>query len=519
MRVPGRSPNITSDDTIEICLPPTAADLLESMRALGYSFEAALADLIDNSLSAGARLVQVRFSPYDVPYVAILDDGSGMTSAELTAAMRHGSRDPRLARDAGDLGRFGLGLKTASLSQCRRLTVVSLREGLLSARRWDLDHVARRQDWMLLQLGEAEIRRLPLIDELVGRAHGTLILWQDFDRLGAGEPSLERALGNRMDLARDHLALVFHRFLSAAVGAPPVVIAINRNPVRAVDPFLTGHRATQALPPEEFVVEGERVSVAPFILPHLSKLGSADLELAGGEDGLRRNQGFYIYRNRRLISWGSWFRLVRQEELTKLARVRVDITNQLDHLWKLDIKKSTTYPPEALREGLKQIISRITDGSRRVYTFRGKKSSDDRIMHAWDRTIVRAGVSYKINREHPLVSALEQSIEHDHRGLFDELLRVLDNSLPFDALYADMASEIRPATEEPADDGDHSLLALADQIFTTIGRGTEAGRRFLAALHTVEPFSQKKRRTPHPRGLLSDILCVVHRAAHSPVES
>jgi hypothetical protein len=252
---------------------------------------------------------------------------------------------------------------------------------------------------------------------------------------------------------------------------------------------LTGHRATQALPPEEFVVEGERVSVAPFILPHLSKLGSADLELAGGEDGLRRNQGFYIYRNRRLISWGSWFRLVRQEELTKLARVRVDITNQLDHLWKLDIKKSTTYPPEALREGLKQIISRITDGSRRVYTFRGKKSSDDRIVHAWDRMIVRAGVSYKINREHPLVSALEQSIEHDHRGLFDELLRVLENSLPFDALYADMASEIRPATEEPADDGDHSLLALADQIFTTIGRGTEAGRRFLAALHTVEPFS------------------------------
>jgi hypothetical protein len=83
---------------------------------------------------------------------------------------------------------------------------------------------------MLLQLGEAEIMSLPLIDELVGRAHGTLILWQDFDRLGAGEPSLERALGNRMDLARDHLALVFHRFLSAAVGAPPVVIAINRNP-------------------------------------------------------------------------------------------------------------------------------------------------------------------------------------------------------------------------------------------------------------------------------------------------
>jgi hypothetical protein len=477
------------DDSTEICLPPSAADLLESMRALGYSFEAALADLIDNSLSAGARCVDVRFSPYDVPYVAILDDGSGMTPEELTAAMRHGSRDPRLARDAGDLGRFGLGLKTASLSQCRQLTVVSRKEEQLSARRWDLDHVARRQDWMLLKLSEAEIRSLPLIDELVGQAHGTLILWQDFDRLGAGETSLERALGNRMDLAREHLALVFHRFLSAPVGAPPVAIAINRNPIRPVDPFLTGHRATQALPPEEFLIGGERVTVAPFILPHISKLGSADLELAGGEDGLRRNQGFYIYRNRRLISLGSWFRLVRQEELTKLARVRVDITNQLDHLWKLDIKKSTTYPPEALREGLKQIISRITEGSRRVYTFRGKRASDDKIVHAWDRMIVRDGVAYKINREHPLVSALEKSVEHDQLGLFDELLRVLESSLPFDALYADMASEIRPATEEPEDDGDHSLLALAEQILTAIGRETEAGRRFLATLHTIEPFS------------------------------
>lgn len=134
------------DDHDEICLPPSAADLLESMRAIGYSFEAALADLIDNSLSADARQIELHFSPYDRPYVVVLDDGAGMSPSELTAAMRHGSRDPRLARDSRDLGRFGLGLKTASLSQCRRLTVVSWKDGQRSARQWDLDHVARRQD-------------------------------------------------------------------------------------------------------------------------------------------------------------------------------------------------------------------------------------------------------------------------------------------------------------------------------------------------------------------------------------
>ncbi len=248
----------------------------------------------------------------------------------------------------------------------------------MSGRRWDLDHVARRQDWMLLGLSDEQMKALPLVEELRSQESGTLVLWEDFDRLVADGTPLERALGNRVDVARDHLELVFHRFLNPTLGARPVVLSINRNPLRPVDPFLTALKATQALPIEEFAVDGDRVAVSPFILPHISKLSSSDLELAGGEEGLRRNQGFYIYRNRRLISWGSWFRLVRQEELTKLARVQVDISNQLDHLWQLDIKKSATYPPESLREGLKQIIHRITEGSRRVYTYRGRKSSRTR---------------------------------------------------------------------------------------------------------------------------------------------
>ena len=476
-------------ESTEIFLPPSASDLLESMRALGYSFEAALADLIDNSLFANAHRVEVHFSPYESPYVAILDDGWGMTPEETTAAMRHGSRDPRLARDARDLGRFGLGLKTASLSQCRRLTVVSLRQGVLSARRWDLDHVARRQDWMLLQLTDAEVNKLPLVDELRAQGHGTVVLWQEFDRLAAGERSLEQALGSRMDLARDHLSLVFHRFLNPPLGTPPVAMSINRNPLGSVDPFLMVHKATQALPTEDFVVENERVTVAPFILPHVSKLSVTDLQLAGGEEGLRRNQGFYIYRNRRLISWGSWFRLVRQEELTKLARVQVDISNRLDHLWQLDIKKSTTYPPASLREGLKQIISRITEGSRRVYTYRGRKASDT-ITHIWDRTEVRDGISYTINRKHLLVAAVEGNIGDDELPLFTALLRTLEQTLPFDALYADLASERRPATEEPGDDR-QILLTLAQRLLAILGgRDTDEGKRFLAALPSIEPFSR-----------------------------
>jgi len=380
-------------------------------------------------------------------------------------------------------------LKTASLSQCRRLTVVTLKDGRLSARRWDLDHVARRQDWMLLQLSVDEAARLPLVVELRAQGHGTVVLWQEFDRLAAAERSIERAFGDRMDVARDHLSLVFHRFLNPSPGTRAVSISINNNPLAAVDPFLTGNKATQALPIEDFIVEGERVIVAPFILPHLSKLNASDLQLAGGEDGLRRNQGFYIYRNRRLISWGSWFRLVRQEELTKLARVRVDISNQLDHLWQLDIKKSATYPPAALREGLKQIINRITEGSRRVYTYRGRRVSDA-ITHTWHRTVVRDGICYAINRKHPLVAAVERTISEHDLPLFAALLRTIEQTLPFDALYADLASELRPAAEEPSHDLQQTLLELAKHLLAVLGgRETPEGQRFIEALPSIEPFS------------------------------
>lgn len=146
------------------------------MRAVGYTFEAALADLVDNSIAADACSINVRFSVSGDPYVAILDDGCGMSAEVLTAAMRHGSRNPTLPRDALDLGRFGLGLKTASLSQCRKLTVVSWRDGALNARRWDLDYVARRNDWMLLDVPAAE--SLPHVNELVQYEHGTIVLWQ-----------------------------------------------------------------------------------------------------------------------------------------------------------------------------------------------------------------------------------------------------------------------------------------------------------------------------------------------------
>lgn len=199
---------------------------------------------------------------------------------------------------------------------------------------------------------------------------------------------------------------MFHRLLKSDKSASGLSLCINNNPVEPLDPFLISHKATQVLPEEKFEIEGQSVRVEPYILPHISKFNPEQLRIAGGEDRLRRKQGFYIYRNRRLISWGSWFRLIRPQEMTKLARVRVDIPNSLDHLWTLDIKKSTAFPPEAIRMGLRLIVERIAETSRRVYTFRGRHANDDEMVHCWDRKLVRGGVSYPTSLTESIQSCL-----------------------------------------------------------------------------------------------------------------
>ena len=221
----------------EIPLPPEASQLLESLRSIGYSAEAAVADLIDNSITAESQVVEIRFPAGTPSHLAVIDDGRGMDADALIAAMRHGSRSPIDQRPANDLGRFGLGLKTASLSQCRCLTVVSKRDGQLTACRWDLDFVKKSNQWLLLQLDKTELESLPYVKELEAKKHGTMVLWTQLDRLAAGDKGDGAVVSARIDAVRRHLSLVFHRYLSGEVGSSSLRILINRAEVDSVDPF------------------------------------------------------------------------------------------------------------------------------------------------------------------------------------------------------------------------------------------------------------------------------------------
>lgn len=453
--------------------------MLDSMRAIGYSFEAALADIVDNSIAAGAGRIDIQFRTGPDAYVAVIDDGEGMSPEGLVEAMRHGGIGPHQVRSERDLGRFGLGMKTASLSQCRRLTVVTCRNRVLSGARWDLDLIAEREDWVITVLEPNDFSDLPHLADVENRQSGTIVLWHTFDRALAGEADPDGALCRLVDLARDHLALAFHRFTSGDNVTVPLALAINNQPVPNVDPFLSTRRSTKALPPESLVVEGSTVTFRPFILPHISKMSREDLALAGGEEGLRRYQGFYVYRGRRLITHGTWFRLIRQGELTKLARVQVDIPNSLDHLWALDVKKSTAYPPEAVRAGLLRTIERIAGQSRNVYTFRGNKINKQDVHHLWRRVDVRDGFNYEINREHPVVLEAVAALERGKRDGFSPVLRAIEMSLPVDSIFADMASDRIVQSKPSEPEAEAVLSALAERLLEAISEDADATKRLL----------------------------------------
>lgn len=419
-------------------LPPRASSLSESMRDIGYSLETAIADIIDNSIAANASRVDI-WIDFNTghPRLGVTDNGRGLNREELIEAMRHGSTHPKSKRTSDDLGRFGLGLKTASFSQCRQLTVISRKNGETVGAVWDLDVVSEHDEWVLGILNTEEIQASPYMDKLGD--HGTLVLWQKLDRLCEGESSAVKQdmLYEKMEATEKHLALVFHRYLSGEVRNRKLEVHINGHPVEPFDPFCLNNKATQLLPEEIVRISGEEVRIQPYILPHHSKLTPKEHDYYQSRSEFVSNQGIYVYRNNRLMSWGSWFRLAPKGEATKLARVRIDFPNALDEHWTIDIKKSRAHPPYQVKEKLRQIINRIVEQSTRVHSGRGSRLFDTVSDPFWLKHAGRDGIRYSLNRDHPVLNAFRQMLEGDEQRLFQEVLAVIEDSIPIESIYAD----------------------------------------------------------------------------------
>ena len=463
-------------------LPPFAPTLMESTRSIGYSIEAAIADIIDNSIAAEASMIDLDFFPIDA-YISILDDGYGMDEEALQLAMQYGSKNPLDIRENNDLGRYGLGLKTASLSQCRKLTVISKQDCNIVGMRWDLDHVIASEKWSLIILEEDEFKEVPNFKKLEEKKTGTLVVWQDLDKFSIGESDIETAFSNKMSITREHLSLVFHRFLSGEPGLKKINIFMNGLSIEPQDPFLLG-KSTQLMDEEVVNIRGSAVKIKPYILPHVSNLTKDELDKLGGKDGLRKSQGFYVYRNKRLLVWGTWFRLMRQGDLSKLARVQVDIPNSLDDLWTLDIKKSTATPPEEVKKNLRIIIEKIADGSKKTWSYRGKKETHDSVVHLWTPIKIRGEKYYDINRDHPLVESILEEFPECRRKL-DLLLKQISLLLPLNSLYIDLTSD-----EKFYNDKEESIKDIIENVKPLLSGFSNKEEKliFIEGLRNVDLF-------------------------------
>ena len=423
----------------EIVLAPRASALVESLRDMGHSLRTALADVIDNSIAAGARNIDLLADTHDeAPAIGVLDDGSGMTQQELYEAMRPGSRSPLEVRDADDLGRFGLGLKTASFSQCRRLTVLTRRGGATSCARWDLDTVAARDQWVVEVVEPNDLARVRWAESLTG--DGTIVIWEKLDRLiGASGQGNRSDLVRQLDETTTHLEFVFHRFL-AGQGSKKISMSLNDRSLKAFDPFHSHHPATQHHAEEIIGLDGRTIRIWPVTLPHRDKVTKAEWERLAGPEGHVSNQGFYLYRNRRLILHGTWFRLARQLELTKLARVGIDIPNTLDAEWKIDVRKASAQPPLPVRKRLRKIVEKMGVPSRHTYTLRGTKLTEESRLPVWVRKQDKNRILYEINDDHPLIASFSSALDTERAGQFARLLRLVTAALPMEALHVDVSA-------------------------------------------------------------------------------
>ena len=483
-------------------LPPSASALSASMRDLGYSLETAVADLLDNSISAGATVVQIfcDLTPAS-PTLAIIDNGKGMNSDEVIAAMRYGSSNPADERLSGDLGRFGLGLKTASFSQCRRLTVASAQQGVLHSTEWDLNLVNEKDDWSLLVLEEEEIRGLPFIDKL--GTDGTLVVWRELDRLleDATGPKQHEIINEKLDTLGKHLSLVFHRYLAGEIGRSRLSVSVNGHKLEPFDPFCLKNSATQSLPVESVYVDKIPVRMRPYILPHHSRLSAKEYDYYQSRSDFISNQGAYIYRSGRLMAWGDWFRLIPKGENTKLARVRIDFPSRLDESWTIDIKKSRASPPHQVRERLRQIIDRISERSTTVHRGRGKKLFAEIKAPVWERYADQGKIRYSLNRKHPLIQTLTSTLEDASRNKLDILLEMIASSLPIEMIYSDCSTHLKDVQQSQIAENEvfDKLKALKAVLFDGKKADAESFREvirstrfFESRMDMVEQFIKKE---------------------------
>lgn len=410
---------------------PQAGLLLQSLRSVGYSEEAAVADIVDNAISADASEIHINFD-WENRIVSVIDNGIGMGREELYKNMQIGSSAPEEQRSATDLGRFGMGMKTAAFSLGKRVTVVTVRNGEISNAAWDLNQVGTL-GWQLLVEDDGRYDHY-----LQGMEdHGTAVVISVLDNL-IDDSDLKKAKSHFYSVinkVQKHLSLVFHRFI---IEDGLKIYVNSESPLEAWDPFISSNPATQELAEDEIWDPNSDTCtcIQPYVLPHKTKFASEqEYDAAGGFKGWNRHQGIYLYRNRRLIIYGTWFDLIRKEPAFNLARIKIDISADADEDWKIDIKKSRASLPVYLRDRVIIAVDDCTSRSTKVYNSRGayskKGPSAPNLDYVWEQRRNNGNYNFKINKKHTLLNSIRKQLNDEGKNQLRAYLSLVENFAPF----------------------------------------------------------------------------------------
>lgn len=452
---------------------PSANILLSSLRSVGYTPETAIADIVDNSLSANASIVKIELD-WVKQRIIISDNGEGMTKSNLRKSMSIGSSDPLESRSIHDLGRFGMGMKTASFSLGKKLTVLSKFKSRINNACWDLDYVREKDKWQILIEDKSSLIISDLSNKLSEYVNGTVICISSIDKLIAANTEQEKKKFYKMiENVKNHLSLVFHRFMESG----KVSIRVNNERLTPWNPFIPKNNARQELEPEEIV---GKVIIHPYVLPHKTKFSNDDeVKKAGGYKGWLKHQGFYVYRNERLIVYGTWFDLFKKEMPFNLARIQLDINSDCDFDWQIDIKKSKAVPPAYTDAIIRRTAEKAVNQSVKVYNSRGTYTertgniNAPQLSYVWEqRKDSKGSYSFVLNKKHTLLNKLKLSLTDEQKDLLTAYLSLVEKCSPMILSGVNDMSLNNNVSLQQSDY--ENLVYLAKQLISTLVKNGSA---------------------------------------------
>ncbi len=429
---------------------PSPKSHIKTLMRIGYDLNSAIADVIDNSISANAKLISIKCPPSAKdPIITISDDGYGMSENELISNMRIGCKDPNDDRSENDLGRFGSGMKTASFSQARKLTVISKKNGSeICGAYWDIDEIEQTDSWCLKKLNQKEIIELSNLDQAIIDEGGTQLIWEKLPKFFIKDQvNLESEIALSMVGLSKYLALHFHKFMK---GQKKVSIMVQNRELNPIDPFLKGVNGAADGPSEPIRTRKGKVYVHTHLLPHPSRIPQDILDQHGGADEIYKNQGLYIYRANRLIVAGGWMGISNSNILGNLARVEINIPASLDDEWSTDVKKSSMQLPRKVRTVLRRLAAVPVEKSKEEHKYKGKTEIANQYWEIIENTVDKT-IQYHISLDNNELSNLIKKLPKDIRLELKKFLQNLSINLPYHHIFQKHAANPKAIEQDKVD--------------------------------------------------------------------